>query len=294
MNKEIYAIIKYHHLHPKAIKKRGKVYIISDKEDAYVIKLNTNNYDIYKYLLSRDFLNYPENFNQINDNYDMSLYIEDIKEEKNQKINDLLVIIGILHNKTSYLREIDLDEIKSIYENLKNKINEASKYYRILNDEIDKEIFFSPSEYLLIRNISLFYYLLEKANQKLDTWYTNIKKEKSIRMSLIHNNISIDHLIINDIKYLINWDKACFDNPINDLESFYRKYYAFIELSDTLNIYEGKNKLNKLEKDLLLIRLSIPKIINLSNDTYLDSKIIYQEILFLSKIKEMSNKEKIV
>ena len=51
-------------------------------------------------------------------------------------------------------------------------------------------------------------------------------------------------------------------------------------------IYSEKNKLNKLENDLLMIRLSIPKIINLTKNSYSDCEKIYEEITFLNKINE--------
>ncbi len=284
MNKSVFEIVKKHDIHPISYLKKGNVYIISDKEKSYVIKLNTSNYDIYKYLISRDFIDFPENFNHKNDNYDISEYIDSINVNDEQKLNDLIKEIGFLHHKTSYVREIDLDDIKKIYESIKDDVISSKEYYYGLNDLIDKEMFFSPSMYLLVRNISLFYYLLEYCEKNLDKWYLKIKNEKNIRVCLLHNNIDIDHLIINDNKYLISWDKSYFDNPINDLEMFYRKYYDDLDLNEVLKIYESKNKLNEFEKELLLIRLALPKKIILSKDTFLDTKLINDEIVFLNKI----------
>lgn len=292
MNNKLYEIIKKYHLHPIAYTKKGKVYLVKEKKKTYSIKLNTNNYDIYKYLDSRGFLNYPQNYNHKNDNYDISEYIEDIEINKEQKINDLILIIGTLHHKTSYLRDVNLDDIKRKYEELKNKINNTKNYYLKINDVIDKELFFSPSMYLLIRNISLLYYLTDYSLDYLNTWYKEVIKEKSMRISLLHNNVDINHLIINGDRYLINWDKAYFENPVYDFLSFYRKYYQYLSLNDALNIYESKNKLSKIEIDFLLIILSIPKIINITNNTYQDTKIINNEILYLNTIYEYIKKIK--
>ncbi len=286
MNKEIYEIIKNNHLHIKEIKKIGKVYIIKDEKRTYVIKLNTSNYDIYKYLLSRNFLYYPENLNNKNDNYDFYLYIEDIITKRNQRIEDLLEVLSILHFKTSYIREIDLDEIKKIYEDINDRIIKTKDYYLNLNDNIDNNMFLSPDHYLLVRNISLIYYMIEYTNKVLNIWYIKIKEEKKIRVSLLHNNISINHLIINDNKYLISWDKSYFDSPIYDIDNFYRNYFSDIKLSDMFNIYNKKNKLNSLEKDFLLIKLSLPKIIDLGNNTFLNCENIYKEISYLKEINE--------
>ena len=91
---------------------------------------------------------------------------------------------------------------------------------------------------------------------------------------------------MSDRAYLINWDKACFDSPINDLLSFYQKYYHEMNLFDVLKLYEKQNKLSKLEKELLLARISIPKIIKFSQDTLNDVKEINREMLFLKKVNE--------
>ena len=274
MNKELLKIIKEHNLHPISYSKIGNVYFVKDKFHTYVIKLNTSNYDIYKYLDSRNFLEFPENFNFKDDNYDINEYIEDIETNKEQKINDLLMVLSLLHAKTSYIREQDLDEIKKNYESINKEILDTKAYYLKMNDIIDKQLFFSPSMYLLVRNISLIYYLLEYAHNHLNDWYQKMKDKKSLRVSLLHNNVDISHLIINDKKYLISWDKAYFDNPIYDIESFYKKYFNNLNLDEALKIYESKNKLSPDEKELLLIRLSIPSIIKMTKDTLSDTENI--------------------
>jgi hypothetical protein len=110
MNNELVKIIKSNNIHPVAYQKIGKVYFIKDQNHTYVIKLNTNNYDIYKYLMSRKFINIPQNYSLKHANYDMYEYIENISEKKNQKIDYLITILSILHKKSAYMREIDLDE----------------------------------------------------------------------------------------------------------------------------------------------------------------------------------------
>jgi len=295
MNKKLLEVIKEQKLHPISYIKKGNVYIVSEKDHRYAIKLNTNNYDIYKYLISRDFLDFPENYNHQNDSYDILEYIEEIKINDDQKLNDLIDELALLHKKTSYMRGIDLDELKRNYEEIHNNILDSKEYFYQINDMIDNEMFLSPSMYLLVRNISLIYYLLEYSNQALDKWYQKIKNEKSIRYALLHNNISVNHLIINNNKYLISWDKAYFDNPIYDIENFYRKYYEILDLGEVIHLYENRNKLTGLEKDLLLIRLAVPGKFTLSKNTFFDTEIINQKLAFLQKIyNEIKKQEKIM
>lgn len=287
MNKDIYEIIKKHHFHPKSFKKNKSVYIIDNDSNRLAIKLNTSNYDIYKYLISHDFNYFPKYYNDSSDNYDILEYLDDLSVNNNQKINDYLSILALLHYKTSYKRELDLDTIKEKYESLINRIVYLKEYYYNLNNIIDKEMFLSPSMYLLIRNISLIYKTLDKSLELLNKLYDEVKNDKSIRVSLLHNNVDLDHLINNNKIYLISWDKSLFDSPVYELENFYRKYYKYIEISDFLRLYELTNKLTINEKTYLLILLSIPKEIHLGNNTYLDVNIINNEINYLTKVYEL-------
>ena len=287
MNNEIYSIIKKNNIHPIGYEKIKSVYLVKEKNNSFIIKLHTNNYDIYKYLISKNFNYIPKNYNDTSDNYDILEYIRDLKIDKVQKINDYLKILAILHLKTSYVREIDLDEIKKNHEELINNINLLRKHYYELNNVIDKELFLSPGYYLLARNISLIYSILNITEDKLNKIYEQIKNEKSIRVSLLHNNIDLDHLLNNDNEYLISWDKSYFDSPIIELEIFYRKYYQDIDINDFFRIYESINKLSIIEKELLLIRLAIPSKIEFSNDNYLDTEVVNKEINYLKNVYEL-------
>ena len=292
MNKEIENIVKKRNLHPIAYERNKSVYIIYCKDNNYVIKLNTNNYDIYKYLISRNFLLFPENFTNINDNYDISLYVDETEINKEQRLTDYINIIALLHKKTSYNREIDLDEIKEKYETINNKLINLKKYYLDLNNKIDHELFLSPSSYLLVRNITLIYNMLDNTSLLLNDVYKTIKENKSIRVSLLHNSVDLDHLIISKEDYLINWDKSYFDNPIYEIEKIFRKYYLDIELNNLLKIYESINNTTILEKKILLVNLSIPKRLLLTNNTYLDTLNINNEINYLKKVYKLLIKYK--
>ena len=289
MKNELVNILKERNIHPVSYKKIKSSWIINNN---YVIKLNTNNYDIYKYLISKEFMFFPKSLTNINDNYDISLYINGLNINKEEKINDYIKLIALLHHKTSYKRGIDLDEIKEKYENISNRIIFLRKYYLELNDRFDSETFFSPSAYLLLRNISLIYSILDNSEILLNDLYNKIKNNKSIRVALLHNNPDLDHLIISDYEYLISWDNSYFDSPIYELERLYRKYFQIIALSDLINIYEKINKLSILEKQILLVILAIPKEIKLTNNTYLDTKLINNEIKYLKNIYELLIKYK--
>ena len=274
-----YKLLKENGINLKKITKKNNAYIIETDSDKYVIKENETNLDsVYKYLNARGF-NYFPNY-RIIDNYMVYNYIEPIHEENSQKLEDLVYLISLLHLKTTRFNEVDLDDYKKIYENIDNKLTDLHDYYSNLNDQIDSEIYMSPSHYLLIRNISKIYEALIFSKNELDNWYELVKEEEKQRKVLIHNNLDIDHLLKSKNSYLISFSKSKIDFPVYDLCNLFNKYYREISFSNLFNIYKQKYPLNKSELSLLFIYISIP-------DKVIFKKNEYQNTI---KVKDMLTK----
>ena len=274
-----YKLLKENGINLKKITKKNNAYIIETDSDKYVIKENETNLDsVYKYLNARGF-NYFPNY-RIIDNYMVYNYIESIHEENSQKLEDLVYLISLLHLKTTRFNEVDLDDYKKIYENIDNKLTDLHDYYSNLNDQIDSEIYMSPSHYLLIRNISKIYEALIFSKNELDNWYELVKEKEKQRKVLIHNNLDIDHLLKSKNSYLISFSKSKIDFPVYDLCNLFNKYYREISFSNLFNIYKQKYPLNKSELSLLFIYISIP-------DKVIFKKNEYQNTI---KVKDMLTK----
>ena len=93
-------------------------------------------------------------------------------------MRDLIILLALLHNKTTYFKEIDPDYYKEIYEELKEKADYAKKYYYDLINYIETEIYMSPFEYLLARNINKVLAATDYALFVLDMWYEKISTLK--------------------------------------------------------------------------------------------------------------------
>ena len=163
--------------------------IVETDKGKLVYKENTNNYDTYDYLRTRDFNFFPNILNDKNSNFELTEYIEEKEVPREQKLSDLIHISGILHRKTSFNKEIDIDFIKGMYENTLKEVNYLMSYYEDLNNYIDTIVFMSPSEYLLVSNIDLIYFLLNFVRVEINNWYNYMKEKKVIRYSVIHNNL---------------------------------------------------------------------------------------------------------
>ena len=248
----VHNILKKYNIVPTKIVKNNNVFIIDDK---YVVKENKNK-DIYHYLDDRSFKYYPKIVNKVDDDYLITEYIKEEDTTDRTKIEDMIDLTALLHNKTTFYKKVDVADKKDIYEDTMKKINDIFKYYDSYMVDIESKEIYSPSEYLLAVNISIIFSSLYKAKERLDSWYENIKDKDKVRYVINHNNLDVSHFIKSDNKYLTSWDKASIGLPIYDLYNlFTKKMYDYDLILDS---YTSSYPLLDYEKELLLIFLLIP------------------------------------
>lgn len=284
MNKD--EILNYYNIKPQSIKKIRSVSIITCQDKRYVIKKVNRKTDSFDYLLTRNFNNFPKVYSSVNDEIELTDYVEDKNIPIEQKLEDLVYITSILHNKTTYFKNIDDDYLKNIYENTLEKLESLYNYYFNLQDMIEMEVYMSPANYLLIRNISNIYKVINISRDYVEKWYQNINNSKKIRLAYIHGNLDKEHLIENDDLYLISWDKSRIDLPIYDLEILYRKNFLDITLNNILEIYSLKYPLSQEEYYLFMALVLIPDKIDMNLSEYSRVKQITNLILYIEKTLE--------
>ena len=246
-------------------------------------------YFFFLYLLSRSFDYFPEIFKE-EDNNIYSKFIEDIEEPKEQKIIDLINIVTLLHSKTTIYKETDLDNYKYIYEEINKTIEESFKYYTTIIDNIETSIYYSPSDYLISRNISFIYSAINYSKRSIDYWYKLIENKRKVRVVTIHNNLSLDHYIKYDKPYLISWEKSKIDMPIYDLINLYYNHYLEFDFTEILDIYLSKYPLTTEELLLFLSIISIPKKIEYNSSEYKNVLNIRRQLDYIYKTSEIVKK----
>lgn len=258
---------------------KGNSTIIDSMLGKYVLKKTSNN-NIYKYLNSRNFNYFPRVIDS-DDGITMFEYIDSIGYDESEKAFDLVHYLALLHSKTSYYKEIDLDEYKTIYENLKNQIDYIYNYYLDIINIIETKVYMSPSEYLIARNISKIFSCIFFCKRSIDEWYELVKDKKRKRVVTLHNNVSTDHILKNSDTYLISWDKSKIDMPIYDFVNFYNSRALDFDFEALLKEYERIYPLLEEEKKLLLILISMPNRLVLDDNEY---DMVKQVRKFLDKI----------
>ena len=266
--KQINEILKKYNLKPHRYINNGKVTIVDTEMGRFAIKKNLKNKKIFTYLKSRSFNYYPKNINDEEEEYEITEYLEDIDYPNEQKMLDLINLVTLLHNKTTHYKEIDFDDYKQIYEDVKNNIEYLTSYYNDLITLIDTHIFMSPSEYMLARNISRIFNALNFCNYEIDNWYDLVKEKTKQRVVVLHNNLDLSHFIKNENSYLLSWDKAKIGIPIFDLYILYKHHGLDYNFEDILKHYEQSYPLQKDERKLLFVLIALPPKLDFSKNVY--------------------------
>lgn len=286
MNKKILESLN---ITPKRIRKKGTVHILDDE---YVIKKikNPKLKETYNYLKSRNFLNFPPVITE-QDGYEVTKYLQDVKIDDTQKIEDMIYLLTLLQNKTTFYKEVDLDEVKKIYEETREQLEYLYHYYQTIQTMIEEEIYMSPANYYFILRISKIYQVLNLGLFYIEKWYEQAHNKKTMRFVLNHNNLTSDHIIEQDNVYLTSWGNSSFGFPEADLENLWMNNYEYLELDNLLQTYQSKYKLYDDEYYLFLAKLCTLKKIDFNKEEQVKMKEIINLMNYLEKLELFFSKQ---
>lgn len=234
-------------------------------------KRKRNIQEIYSYLDSRNYEYYIKPI-EINKEEEIYPFLKEFQTTKNDRAKDLLYRAAILHNKSTEFQENDMDKTKELYETTVNILNETYDYYFKLQDEIEEHIYMSPEELLLMENISKVYYMINTSRHHIEKFYQEIENKPNTRVSRIHGNLSLDHIVESEEKYLISWNYSRIDSPVIDFVKFYRNEYLDLEFSSLYDYYQSKYPYQKEEIDLFFSLINIPEKL-VFTDNHFDNTI---------------------
>lgn len=289
--RELKQILKKNNIKASSYMKKGRSTIVSTLNKKYVIKPCNNRNDIFEYLDNRNFNYYPK-IEDKDDDYEIMEYIDEVSIPKEQKMNDLIRLVSLLHTKTTFYREVDEADYKTLYEDLLNNCEYLYDYYTDLITIIESRTYMSPSEYLLALNITLIFDSINYCKEKINEWYDMVRDKEKIskmRVSVIHNNLSLDHYLKSDNDYLISWNKSKIDIPIFDLYKLYIHNVNEFDFIEILKLYERDYPLKDHELLLFYILISMPNKLEFTNIIYNNCLIIQKEVDKLIKSSNLIN-----
>lgn len=267
---------------------KGKVTLLETTSGDFIIKPKKKNVsELYGYLNSRNFDNYPLLIDSSRSDVNVYEYLEGINMPSEQKCDDLIDLVSSLHNKTTYYKEVSEDTYKEIYENIDSNIVYLQNYYNSLYEINFREIYMRPSTYLFMRNYTKIMASLDFCKKELDNWYELVRNETKSRVAVVHNNLELNHFIKGKKDYLISWDNYVIDTPILDIVNLYRKEYLSIDFSEILQRYMSNYPLLESEKKLLFILLVLPPSGKDEKNEFVHCKNIRKSLDYIFKTEEL-------
>ena len=267
---------------------KGKATILETTSGDFIIKeKNKDLNELYNYLISRGFVNFPKLIDSSRKDLNVFEYVESINMPKEQMCDDIIDLIASLHNKTSYFKEVSEDKFKSIYEDIKSNISFLKNYYDTMYEIGFNEEYMSPSTYLFMRNFYKINAALDFCDREIDEWYELIKGETKIRVSVVHNNLNIEHFLKGNKEVLISWDNYLIDTPIIDIVKLYKNEYLNMNFSEILERYFYKFPLLNYEQKLLFVLITIPPEIKDSHNAFNKCKNISKVIDYVFKTEDL-------
>ncbi len=267
---------------------KGKATKLETTSGDFVIKeKNKNVGELFNYLVSRHFDNFPHLIDESRKDVNVYEYIEGIKMPLDQKCEDMIDLVSQLHNQTSYFKEVSEDKYKEIYEGIKSNITYLRNYYNTKYEMFFTEIYMSPSHYLFMRNFAKVMAALDFAEEELGSWYDLVKEESKIRVCVVHNNLELDHYIKADKDYFISWDNFKIDTPVLDFVNFYRKEYAKCNFEFVLKKYLTNFPLLEYEKKLLFILIALPPQIKKGDSEFATTQNMRKSLDYVFKTENL-------
>lgn len=252
------------------IELRDSVKIITTNQHKYLLKKQKRYHQekVYQQLEERGFSHFLKPLQRLDTKEEVFPFIEEKKYYPEEKAIDMMHVLSLLQNKTTYYKDFSLDEMKQIYEEIKSKINYLFAYYQDLEEIFLKEVFPSPCVYLFQRNISLLFSSLLFAQQNLEEWYQMISERKQCRFVLVHHKFCLSHLLEGEIPLLISLDQLKEGLPIEDMIFFINEHCLEQNIDHLFKIYQQKYPYTKDEFLLFACLLSLPPKIEMNHDQY--------------------------
>lgn len=259
------------------------VKVVDDGNNKIVLKKRKRNInDIYSILDNRKFENYLIPI-EIDNDYEKYPFINENKIEDSDKSQDIIYLMSLLHNKTTSYENINIDEIKKIYEDSIDELEKIDKHYLELQDEIEMKILVNPAELLLMKNISKVFFMLNLSRKNIEEYYKVAKEKINIRKALVHGNLSLNHILESDEKYLISWNKAKKDIPVYDLVKFYKNEFNTIEFNSLYEEYNRKYQLTTEEEYLFLSLINRIELIEMKEDIFNNTLRVRKLVDYIDK-----------
>lgn len=280
VNEVIHKIAGEYGVHPYEIEQVSKrLFRISDGKHNYALKqsiLTENNLNLWEYVYHQAYSQnipsilpvYLTKQSKLYEQNDQSYYyltpwLSSNKLNHQQVIKNLYNAIGEVHAKTKRTQSIQTNTVINTFTEYQKSCAELYRRELYYVELFEKNRFMSPLELLVCTQFRIMDNVLSTLNNCIEKFISEIQNDQEWNYSLCHGNLDLTHIILHNDTYIINWEKANYDNAIMDLsillKNLVRNYdQSSSQLTDSFSVYTSKNILKKSELYLLAIYLLNP------------------------------------
>lgn len=253
---------------PYRITKIKNSTVLESTSGKFILKKQDKDvFTLFNYLQNRNFFEYPKLIKNFRNEDNLFEFVEEDYLPKEQKLMELASSLASLHNKTVYYKTTSADDYKEVKETIDSNIKYIDNYYNTLFLSFYDEEFLSPSKYLFMRNYYKIKQSINFCNEELENWYSMVNEDTKERVSVVHNNLAMDHYLVNkDRNVFISWDHYKIDTPVMDLMILYQNEYENYDFSAFLEKYFSNFEVLDSEKKLFFILISIPKYFEIGDN----------------------------
>jgi len=256
--------------------------IIDSSNGKYLLKKkDSNKKEIFSYLKQIHFDYFVPLVNDYNDYYELYPYYEDHIFDLYSKAKEFIYALSVLHLKTTSYVSYREGEIQDLYEEVSLNIDYMMKYYLDLQDYIEGLDFPNPAQYLLIKNISRFHYILRISKDKLEEWKR--LQGESGREVLQIGKASLHNFRVGEKSYFVDFRDAKRGRAVDDLIYFYRSDFQDVDFSSLFSFYHSKYQLDKAELSFFYAMIAIPEKITFTKNHFLDTQRVRKVVDYVNQ-----------
>lgn len=195
--------------------------------------------------------------------YYLTPWIIDKNPSFERAVTNIYEVLGNVHARTKQSISIDTEPIIQEFKRYQKHCAECQNELLSYVELFERNRFMSPFELQVCTHYHVLVKVLAELNHHIERLKDELEHEQKWNYSLLHGNPDLSHFVHAHNAFLINWEKAVYDNAVFDLSAMLQRQAQYYgrqseQLAELFTIYKNKNPLTVIEQYLLSIYLMDP------------------------------------
>ncbi|HLS10164.1 hypothetical protein [Lentibacillus sp.] len=195
--------------------------------------------------------------------YYLTPWITDRNPGHERCISDAYEAIGRVHAKTKQSISMDTAAVMQKFNDYQQHCVERHEALLTYVELFERNRFMSPFELQVCTHYHVLVNVLAELDDHVEQLKVMLEHERKWHYSLLHGNLNLSHFLHQNNTYIINWERAAYDNAVVDLSIFLKRQVQYhdqqtSQLAELFPAYQEQNPLTEMEQHLLTVYLLDP------------------------------------